>query len=313
MSTERERNLMNTSTPDNARGTENRGKGVVARVRGLFFGLAFFAAGMALSAWWFLRAPPPVPAGPESAGSPALSEATKAVLRGLDSPVEIRFYSLLDAQGASDSERAFSGRVDQLLAQYEQESAGKIKVSRSKTLSTDIENAALADGIIPFHLDRGDGCYLGIAVVRAKQKETLPTLAPEWEQALEPDLTRAIARATEAVSEAVFVSRPDPAALDAVRRLIPNVDSVSLAEGTDALRQSSLAQLKTEVQEMQARVKAAEDRFLQAQADQSQAGQEAARKDLQQIQADLLVSQRRLTAMSQAQLNALQQIKGAAH
>jgi len=303
---------MNRPTPDNARGTESRSRGAAARVRGLVFGLAFFAAGMALSAWWFWRAPHG-PAAPESGGPPALSEATKAVLRRVGSPVEIRFYSLLDAAGASDSERAFSGRVDQLLAQYEQEAAGKIKVSRSKIFSDAAANAALADGIKPFHLDQGDGCYLGIAVVRAKEKESLPTLAPEWEQALEPDLTRAIARATETVSEAVFTSRPDPAALDAVRRLIPNVDSVSLDQGTEVLRQSSLAEFKKEVQEMQARVKAAEDRFLQAQADQSEAGQEAARKDLQQLQAERLVSQRRLTAASQAQRIALQQIKEAAH
>ena len=304
---------MNTSTPDIARGKENRGKGALARVRGVLFGLAFFTAGMALSAWWCLRPPPPLPAVPESAGSPALSQTTKAVLRGLGSPVEIRFYSLLDAAGASDSERAFSGRVDQLLAQYEQEAAGKIKVSRSKTLSSDSANAAVADGIMPFHLDQGDGCYLGIAVVRAKQKESLPVLAPEWEQALEPDLTRAIARAISASPAVAFTPRLDPAAVDAVKQLIPNLDSVSLAQGMEVLRQSYLAELKREVQEMRARVKEAEDRFLQAQADQSEAGQEAARKELQELQADRLVSQRRLTAMSQAQLNALQQIKGAAH
>jgi hypothetical protein len=304
---------MNPPTPDKAPRTGNRRQGAAGRVRGLVFGLAFFAAGMGLSAWWFLRAPPPGPAAPESAGPPVLSEATRAVLQRLDSPVEIRFYSLLDASSASDSLRAFSGRVDQLLALYEQEAAGKIKVSRSEILSASSANAALADGVRPFHLDQGDGCYLGIAVVRAKQKESLPTLAPEWEQALEPDLTRAIARATEAVSAAVFVSRPDPAALDAVKRLIPNVDSVSLAEGTEALRQSSLAELKKEALEMQARVKEAEDRFVQAEANQSQAGQEAARKELQQIQADQLASQRRLTATSQAEMNALRQIKGAAH
>jgi hypothetical protein len=273
--------------------------------------LAFFAAGIALSAWWFLRAPP-APAAPGSAGPPGLSEATKAVLQRLGSPVEIRFYSLLDASSASDSARAFSGRVDQLLAQYEQEAAGKIKVSRSKIMSSSSANAALADGIRPFNLDKGDGCYLGIAVVRAQQKETLP-LSAEWEQALEPDLTRAIARAVAGDSEAPPPPSADPATLDAVKRLIPNLDSVSLDQGKEALRQSSFAQFQQAVQEMQARVKEAEGRFLQAQADQSEAGQEAARKEIQQIQADHLASLRRLTAASQAQMTALQQLKGAAH
>jgi hypothetical protein len=184
---------MNRTTPDNARGTGNRSRGALARVRGLVQGLACFAAGMALSAWWFLRAPPPGPAAPESAGPPALSDATKAD------------------------------------------------------------------------------------------------------------------------SAAAFVPRADPAAVDAVKRLVPNVDSVSAAEGAEVLRQSSFAEFQQAVQTMQARVKEAEARFLQAQADQSEAGQEAARKEIQQIQAEHLAGLRRLTATSQAQINALQQIKGAAH
>jgi hypothetical protein len=303
---------MNPSTAHPAGGAEKRREGAGAAVRSLVLGLAFFAAGIALSAWWFLRAPP-APAAPGSVGPPGLSEATRAVLQRLGSPVEIRFYSLLDPSSASDSVRAFSGRVDQLLAQYEQEAAGKIKVSRSKIMSSSSANAALADGIRPFDLDKGEGCYLGIAVVRARQKETLSPLEAEWEQALEPDLTRAIARAVAGDAEAPTPSSADPATLDTVKRLIPNLDSVSLDQGKEALRQASFAQFQQAVQEMQARVKEAEGRFLQAQADQSEDGQEAARKELQQIQADHLASLRRLTAASQAQMNALQQLKGAAH
>jgi hypothetical protein len=163
-------------------------------------------------------------------------------------------------------------------------------------------------------MDKGDACYLGIAVVHAKQKETLSVLEPEWEQALEPDLTRAIARAfQEGGSPAAFVPRVDKAALDTVKRLIPNVDSVSVAEGRDTLRKSSLAEFRRNAQELETRRKAAEKHFLEAQAEQSEAGQEAARKDLQQIQADQLDSWRRLTAASQAQMTALEQIKGAIH
>ena len=304
---------MNRPSADNADASGKRRGGAAARVRGLVSGLVFFAAGIGMSAWWFLRAPPAVPAAPESAGPPALSNATRAVLRSLGSPVEIRFYSLLDASGASDAVEAFSGRVDQLLARYEQEAAGKIKVSRSKTLSTSSANAALADGVRPFNLDKGDGCYLGIAVVRAQQKESVSPLAPEWEQALEPDLTRAIARIAGGGAQAALAPSPSAAAVDAVKRLIPNMDSVSVEEGMAVLRQSSYADFKQAVEEMQARVKEAESRFLQAQTDQSEAGQEAARKEIQQIQADHLANLRRLTVASQAQINALEQIKGAAH
>ena len=59
---------MNRSTADNAGATEKRRGGAAARVRGMVAGLAFFAAGIALSAWWFMRAPARAPAAPESAG-----------------------------------------------------------------------------------------------------------------------------------------------------------------------------------------------------------------------------------------------------
>lgn len=186
---------MNRSTTDNAGGAENRRKGAAARIRGIVTGLAFFAAGIALSGWWFTRSPARGPETPGSAGPPALSEATKVA-------------------------------VD---------------------------------------------------------------------------------------SEARPAPSADPATLAAVKRLIPNIDSVSVEEGREALRQASFDEFKKAVEEMQARVKEAEGRFLQAQTDQSEAGQEAARKEIQQIQADHLANLRRLTVASQAQMNALQQIKGAAH
>ena len=171
----------------------------------------------------------------------------------------------------------------------------------------------MADGIKPFNMDKGEACYLGIAVAGGGQKESLASLAPEWEQALESDLTRAIGRLAAVDSEARPAPSADPATLAAVKRLIPNMDSVSVEEGREALRQASFDEFKKAVEEMQARVKEAEGRFLQAQTDQSEAGQEAARKEIQQIQADHLANLRRLTVASQAQMNALQQIKGAAH
>jgi len=138
-------------------------------------------------------------------------------------------------------------------------------------------------------------------------------LQPEWEQALEPDLTRAIERIARDNSAVASAPKADTATLEKVRQLIPNLDSVSVEEGTKLLRQSALAQFRQSVDQMQARTKEAEDRFLQAQAANSEDGQDAARKEIQQIQADQLASIRRLTAASQAQINALQQIKAAIH
>jgi len=301
---------MNRSSDLNRDVSGRRPESRLPRWRGLVSCLAFFAAGTALGAWWFLRASAPAPAAPESAGSPALSAATTAVLQRLASPVEIRFYSLLDPAGTPDGIQAFSERVDQLLALYEQAAPGKIKVSRSRVFSTAGANAALADGIKPFNLDKGEGCYLGIAVVRSSQKESLSPLAPEWEQALEPDLTRAIARAVGTEAQPANAPKPDTDTLAAVKRVIPNLDSISLEDGTKALSQSAMTDFKQAVEEMQAKVKIAEDHFIQAEAAQSEAGQEAARKELDQIQADHLANLRRLSAASQAQLATLRQVKG---
>ena len=184
---------MNRSTADNAGAAEKQRGFAASRLRGLVPGLALFATGIALGAWWISRAASSVPATPVNAGPAGLSAATKAVLQHLGSPVEIRFYSLLDPATVDNSGREFSGRVDQLLSQYEQEAGGKIKVVRVNSFSTASANAAMADGIRSFNIDKGDACYLGIAVVHGGQKESLASLAPEWEPALEFDLSRAIA------------------------------------------------------------------------------------------------------------------------
>ena len=126
-----------------------------------------------------------------------MSDATLTVLQKLDSVLEIRFYSVLDPASVPDSVMAFAGRVNQLLSAYQQAAGGKIKLTRFDSQSNLNHNAARADGVQAFNLDKGEPCYLGVALVFNGRKETLPHLSPEWEQALEPDLTRAIIRLME--------------------------------------------------------------------------------------------------------------------
>ena len=49
----------------------------------------------------------------------------------------------------------------------------------------------------PFNIDKGEPCYLGVALAFKGHKESLSRLSPDWEQAVEPDITRAIARLEE--------------------------------------------------------------------------------------------------------------------
>jgi hypothetical protein len=305
---------MNRTTADNAGAARQRHGGAASRVRGMVCGLAVFAAGLALGAWWFSRALSATPAAaPESSGPPGLSEATLSVLRRLGSPVEIRFYSVLDPVSAGESGRQFSGRVDQLLSQYEREGGGKIKVARVNTNSAGAANAAMADGIKPFNLDKGDACFLGIAVVCGGQKESLATLSPEWEPALESDLSRAIAGVAGPGSLAQPAARVDDAALDAVRQAIPNLDSVTMEEGSRALRAAALARFERTSQEFQTRVKQAEEHFRQAQNSPSEAEQDAALKDLQEVRKEQAQKLTGLALEARAEQEALQQLKAAGH
>ncbi|HWX22560.1 MAG TPA: Gldg family protein [Candidatus Binatia bacterium] len=268
---------------------------------------------MAVSRLWFYHgANRSFPRTSEAGHEPALSESTKAMLERLAAPIEIHYYSLLDPATVPDSMRTFAERVAQLLEQYQQAAKGKIKVSRQDSFSNASANAALADGIKPFNQDKGDACYLGLAVLHNGHKESLPLLSPDWEPALESDLSRAIVRLNEAsalLSPAAAPAPIDPAASEEVKRAVPNYATVSMEEGTRVLRQAALTEFAQVAAEMDAKVKDAEQRFLEAQKSQSEPAQQAARLELQQLQAEQNEKLKQIVARSQAQIEALQKLK----
>jgi hypothetical protein len=247
----------------------------------------------------------------------ALSASTTAVLQELNSAIEIRFYRSLDLASVAASEQAFAGRVEQLLAAFERRGGGKIKVTRYRFQpNSGVEHAAEADGIKPFNLDKGDACFLGLAVVGRGTKESLARLLPEWEPALEFDLARAIARAAEAGLQAqplAVAPRTDAVALEEVRRAIPNLDSVSLEAGTRLLREAAASEFARAAQELEARLRQAEQNLVQAQSNHSEAEEQAALKQLQQVQAEQADKLKQIAARSQAQIQALTRLKADGH
>jgi hypothetical protein len=300
--------------------TRKRRAGEEGRVSGIILVLVFLLLGIAASAIWLYRAAHSGPANvngePTDSQPIALSDSTKAVLARLDSPLEVRFYALLDPATVPDSLTAFPGRVGQLLSAYQQEAGGKIKVTSFTPQSNAAANAALADGISAFNQDKGDACYLGIALFLNGKKETLPRLAPEWEQALEPDLTRAIARlldATRALMVPLTVSQANTNAIQEVKALIPDVAAVSVEAGKQILRDAALKDFAGAAKEMETQVKEAEQRLSQAQNGGSDAEQQAAMKHLQQVQAEQAEKLKEIAAKSKAQMDAFQQIKTAPH
>jgi hypothetical protein len=243
------------------------------------------------------------------AGGVVLSDSTKTVLKNLNSPVEIRFHSLLDQASVPAATFAFADRINQLLAGFQQVAGGKITVIRHNSLSD--ADAASADGIKPFNLDKGSACFLGLTVVSGGQKESLPQIQPEWEPALEFDLARAILHVTAApANSVVHASAPVSSEVtNEIVRLIPDVKGTSLEDGTRILREATLKEFTAAGIEMEGRLKIAQQQLSDAQNGQSAAEQQAAMKQLQEVQLEQGEKYKQIAARLQDQLAVFQQMK----
>jgi hypothetical protein len=199
-----------------------------------------------------------------------------------------------------------------LLAAYQQQANGKITLTHSDSQANSDPNAAIADGIKGFDLDKGEGCYLGLSLSGNGKKEVLAKLSPEWEPALEADISRAIERLAETSSSAKPVAGrapPDTASIVEVQQIIPDTASVSLEDGTRILKTASLKEFTAAVNEMQAQVREAQARLEQAQKGASPSEQDSALKHLQEVQTAQALKLKEIAAKSQAQIEALKQLK----
>ncbi len=277
--------------------------------------LSAFILGAAVAGYWLHQRTTPAHLPELNAGSSSLSDTTRRVLVQLRAPIELRYYSLLDPATVSDPAKAMAQRVDRLISEYERVAEGKIKLTRYDSYSYTNANAAVRDGLKPFNVDKGEPCFLGIALVLNDHRESLAQLNPEWEPAVESDITRAIARLLEE-------NRPAPAspavmqletnALQEVKALIPDPNAVTLQEGTRLLRESALKEFQTVVKEGEARIKVAQQKLADAQASGSRSDQDAARKELLQVQAQQMEKLKDLAAKSQAQVDAFERLRSAA-
>jgi hypothetical protein len=281
----------------------------------LFTGvLSAVIAGAAVYYWMHSR---PAVRPESTARSSALSESSLAVIQHLTNPVEIRFYSILDPASVPQPLRDYATRVAALLSQYELESNGKLRVTRHADVGNDEDaRRAAADQITPFNLHLGNTCYFGIAVAQGEQKESLPQLSPEWEPALEADLSRAIARVS-AERERTGTARAEPAAdhraaLEQVRDTVPDLDSLTLDEAKKRLREKSFAEFKAAAAKLETELQAAQERVAAAHQSGSEADQQAALRALQQAQQAQVTQLKAIAAQSQAQVEALEQFKRAA-
>ncbi len=273
----------------------------------LLVAVVAFALGAAVGAFWVTQHSKATDA---PAPSSQLSDATHDVLKRLGEPVALRFYSLL-GPGASSELRTFSDRVKQLLLEYQQNAGGKIDLVIMDNTTNTSPNQALADGIAGFDLDRGEGCYLGVALSCEGRKAALPRLLPEWETAVEPDLSRAIANVSKSRTGTTTPQggTPEPAVTEMLNKTIPDASKVSLEEGTRMLRTAALAEFTATVNETQAQVQAAEAQLKQAKSNGSPNEQDAALKHLQDIQNVQSQKLKEITARSQAQIDAWKKLR----
>ena len=100
-----------------------------------------------------------------------------------------------------------------------------------------------------------------------------------------------------------------PAAIEDVKRVLPNYASLSVEQGTEILRQAALKKYAAAAQELQSRVAEAEAELTQAQS-KSPADQQAAIQHLQQVQAEQSQKLQQIGGQLQTQIAALKQLKG---
>jgi hypothetical protein len=271
--------------------------------------------GIAGGAYWLYTTPSRSPVNPGGAAQSPLSAATRDAIGRLESPLEIRFYSVLDPATVPASVAEFAGRVGRLLSAYQQEANGRIKVTSVTSPSDPKASAAPADGITAFNLDKGEPSYLGLVLVLNGRKEALPHLSPEWEQALEPDLTRALIRlenTTRSVPIPTAVSQINTTAVQQVRALIPDLADVSVQAGKQILQDAAYKEFAAAAKEMQAQAKEAEQRLAEARKNGTEAERQAALQHLQELQAQQAEKLKEIAARSRAQIDTFEQLKAAA-
>jgi len=232
-------------------------------------------------------------------------------LRHLNSPVELRFYSVLPPGSAPEPLQDFSRRVDHLLSEFQNANDGQIHVIRNRSTSGANADAAAADGIHPFNLDKGEACFLGITVASGGRKESLSQIQPEWEPALPFDLARLILQvtATPETSVAKASLLVSPETTNEILRLIPDVNGTSLEDGIGILRQATVDKFGEAGAEMEKQIQAAQQQASDAQNGRSEAEQQAAMKHLQQVQLDQAEKLKQIAAQLQAQISAFEQMK----
>lgn len=124
-----------------------------------------------------------------------LTEGTRAILKKLDSPVEIRLYYSKSETRAPSQIQTYARNVEDLLSEFQQAGNGNIEIKKfDPQPDSEAEDLANLDGVEGQMTQTGEKLYLGLAISMDPQKVAIPFLSPEREKLLEYDLARAISQ-----------------------------------------------------------------------------------------------------------------------
>ena len=284
--------------------------------------LAILALGLGLAGggvWYYRVTTSRMPSSAEAtAPGGTLSETTIKILAGLQSPIELRLFAPADVSTLPPALGGFVTRVERMLTEYERVAVGNLRMIQADPRADAAAKAAAGvAGVVPFRSENGEVVYLGLAVENGARVEVVAPLAPEWEAALESDVSRAIVRATAArgtamqsVSQTPSQPAPiDPALSEELLRTFPDLATRSFAELAQVLRERALTEFKSAALEMQAKVTATQQALADAQGNNSEAAQQAALQTLQQLQAGQSEKLKEVTARLQERIAVLERLK----
>ena len=122
-----------------------------------------------------------------------LSSGTKAILKKLDTPVQIRFYAT-QGKDVPVQLKTYAQRIEDILNEYKKYGGNKITIKKlDPQPDSDAEDSAALDGVEGQGGPFADKLYLGLAVSMLDSKVAIPFMPPDRERLLEYDITRAIA------------------------------------------------------------------------------------------------------------------------
>ena len=128
----------------------------------------------------------------------SLSDGTKSILDELAAPVVVRYYATRSTNYLPEEMKLHMRRVDDLLAEYESLSDGKLQIENlDPEPDTDAEDAANLDGISGQSINQ-ENLYFGLAISCLDRTSTIPFLDPNDETMLEYEISRRIAEVSAA-------------------------------------------------------------------------------------------------------------------